>query len=245
LAMTRRRVWWCQLWLLLCWWLDEGVVAVFFCGGSCGEAARDTTSAGLRTRSVKVVTKRKRKKAKQTTKKDRTSKQTNAQEKRKHVRASQSPTWYHRVSSSSSGFPKNPPMSAPAKGTPATLIERIMGMDDAMCPQSALLSPVHTAPYLGSTKSSGMFVSRDFTVCVCVCVRARARVCVRVYVCARARVCVCVHAHEFALSFPPASRPTTATPQQGPKKIRVHTFECPRRRPGREQTDARRHPTAS
>ena len=55
---------------------------------------------------------------------------------------------YQRSNSSPSGFPKNPPMSAPQKAIPATLRERHMGMLASRWPHSAVLSPVQMAAYL-------------------------------------------------------------------------------------------------
>ncbi len=56
------------------------------------------------------------------------------------------PIWYHRVSSSVSGFPKKPPTSEPQKGSPAREIERRSGMEERACSQLAALSPVQMAP---------------------------------------------------------------------------------------------------
>ena len=41
---------------------------------------------------------------------------------------------------------KKPPTSAPTNGSPATPIERSMGIDILRWLHSAALSPVHTAP---------------------------------------------------------------------------------------------------
>ena len=45
-----------------------------------------------------------------------------------------------------SGFPKNPPTSAPMNGTPEIPMERHIGTENSMCFHSALLSPVQIAP---------------------------------------------------------------------------------------------------
>lgn len=71
------------------------------------------------------------------------------------------PAWYQRVRSCSSGFPKNPPTSAPdeelnmdyiyflpTKTFPATESDRIIGAAILRCPQSAVLSPVQMAAVL-------------------------------------------------------------------------------------------------
>jgi len=50
--------------------------------------------------------------------------------------------------SSPSGFPKNPPTSAPTNAIPATENERHIGTDASRCPHSAVLSPVQIAAYL-------------------------------------------------------------------------------------------------
>jgi len=63
----------------------------------------------------------------------------------KELREQKKP-WNHRVSSSSSGLPKNPPTSAPTNGMPATPMDKIIGTEIFKCDHSALLSPVHTAP---------------------------------------------------------------------------------------------------
>ncbi len=76
------------------------------------------------------------------------------------------PTWYHLVSSSGSGLVKNPPTSAPQKGSPATLMERIMGREILRWSHAALLSPVQMAPY----RPAGWVGQESVYVCVCVCV---------------------------------------------------------------------------
>jgi len=55
-------------------------------------------------------------------------------------------TWYHLVSSSASGFLKNPPTSAPLSVMPTRFSDSSIGSDALRWDQSPVLSPVHTAP---------------------------------------------------------------------------------------------------
>lgn len=57
------------------------------------------------------------------------------------------PSWYHlTITSSSMGFPKKPPTSAPTNGNPASPIDSNMGTDTSRYSHPALLSPVHIGP---------------------------------------------------------------------------------------------------